>query len=105
MSVAMIEVSTLTASSSKANTQEPAADFLDAAARREPEAFKELVTMYGPRIFRLAKNITRNREDAEEVSQDSFTRAFLHMDTFRGDSCFYTWLVRIAINQALMKLR
>jgi RNA polymerase sigma-70 factor (ECF subfamily) len=63
------------------------------------------VTRYGPRIFRLAQNITRNREDAEEVSQDSFARAFLHVDSFRGDSRFYTWLARIAINQALMKLR
>src|SRR2546422_1469303 len=39
------------------------------------------------------------------VSQDSFAQAFLHMDTFRGDSRFYTWLARIAINQSLMKLR
>jgi RNA polymerase sigma-70 factor (ECF subfamily) len=105
MSVAMNEVNALTASSSEASSQEPTAAFLDAAARREPEAFKKLVTLYGPRIFRLAQNITRNHEDAEEVSQDSFTRAFLHMDTFRGDSRFYTWLVRIAINQSLMKLR
>src|ERR1700685_1709539 len=105
MSVAMNKVSRSMASGGGVNSQEPAAAFLDAAARHEPEAFKELVTMYGPRIFRLAQNITRNREDAEEVSQDSFTRAFLHMDTFRGDSRFYSWLVRIAINQSLMKLR
>jgi RNA polymerase sigma-70 factor (ECF subfamily) len=105
MSVAMNEVSSSAAVGGGANSEEPAAAFLDAAARHEPEAFKELVTMYGPRIFRLAQNITRNHEDAEEVSQDSFTRAFLHMDTFRGDSRFYTWLVRIAINQSLMILR
>jgi RNA polymerase sigma-70 factor (ECF subfamily) len=53
----------------------------------------------------VAQGITKNHEDAEEVSQDSFTRAFLRMDTFRGDSRIYTWLVRIAINQSLMKLR
>src|SRR5580704_1117548 len=88
-----------------ATLQEPEAALLDGARRRDPEAFKELVTRYGPRIFHLAQNIIRNREDAEEVSQDSFTRAFLHMDSFRGDSRFYTWLVRIAINQSLMKLR
>jgi RNA polymerase sigma-70 factor (ECF subfamily) len=87
------------------NSQGPDAALVDAARRRDPEAFKELVTRYGPRIFRLAQKITRNREDAEEVSQDSFTRAFLHMDRFRGDSRFYTWLTRIAINQSLMKLR
>jgi len=106
MSVAMNEVSTWKASGrGAANSQEPEAALLDAARRRDPGAFKELVSRYGPRIFRLAQNITRNREDAEEVSQDSFTRAFLHMDAFRGDSRFYTWLVRIAINQSLMKLR
>jgi RNA polymerase sigma-70 factor (ECF subfamily) len=106
MSVAMNEVSTWKASGrGAANSQEPEATLLGAARRRDPEAFKELVTTYGPRILRLAQGITRNREDAEEVSQDSFTRAFLHMDTFRGDSRFYTWLVRIAINQSLMKLR
>src|SRR5580658_10676618 len=106
MSVAMNEVSTWKASGrGAANSQEPEATLLGAARRRDPEAFKELVTTYGPRILRLAQGITRNHEDAEEVSQDSFTRAFLHMDTFRGDSRFYTWLVRIAINQSLMKLR
>src|SRR6202030_2991867 len=107
MPVVMNEARTLEASGRvAASSPEPeAAALLDAARRRDPEAFKELVTRYGPRIFRLAQNITRNREDAEEVSQDSFARAFLHLDTFRGDSRYYTWLARIAINQALMKLR
>src|SRR5258708_37544307 len=81
------------------------AALVEAARRHDPDAFEEIVTRYGARIFRLARNITRNREDAEEVSQDSFARAFLHVDSFRGDSRFYTWLTRIAINQALMKLR
>jgi len=106
MSQAMNERNTWKPSSrGAANSQEPEVELLDAARRGDPEALKGLVTKYGPRIFRLAQNITRNREDAEEVSQDSFTRAFQHMDTFRGDSRFYTWLVRIAINQSLMKLR
>jgi len=87
------------------NSQEPDAALVDAARKRDPDAFNELITRYGPRIFRLAQRITRNREDAEDVSQDSFAQAFLHMDTFRGDSRFYTWLARIAINQSLMKLR
>jgi RNA polymerase sigma-70 factor (ECF subfamily) len=87
------------------NSREPDAPLVDAARRRDPEAFEEIVTIYGPRIFRLAQRITRNREDAEEVSQDSFARAFLRMDTFRGDSRFSTWLTRIATNEALMKLR
>jgi RNA polymerase sigma-70 factor (ECF subfamily) len=87
------------------NSQDLDAKLMDAARSRDPVAFKELMTRYGPRIFRLAQTITRNREDAEEVSQDSFLRAFRHLDTFRGDSRFYTWLTRIAINQSLMKLR
>jgi RNA polymerase sigma-70 factor (ECF subfamily) len=87
----------------RARTEEMA--LLNAARRRDPDAFGELVTRYGPRILRLAQKITRNHEDAEEVFQDSFVRSFLHMDTFRGDSRFYTWLARIAINQSLMKLR
>ena len=105
-SVVMNQASTLRTNIAVAvNSREPDAALVDAAGRRDPEAFKELVSRYGPRIFRLAQRITRNREDAEEVSQDSFTRAFLHMDTFRGDSSFSTWLTRIAINQSLMKLR
>jgi RNA polymerase sigma-70 factor (ECF subfamily) len=86
-------------------SRESDAPLVDAARRCEPEAFKELMTKYGARVFRIAIRITRNHEDAEEVSQDAFARAFLHIDTFRGDSGFYTWLVRIAINQSLMKLR
>lgn len=78
---------------------------VSAVRRRDPDAFAELVTTYGPRIFRLAQRITRNHEDAEEVFQDSFVRSFIHLDTFRGDSRFYTWLARIAVNQSLMKLR
>jgi RNA polymerase sigma-70 factor (ECF subfamily) len=87
----------------RAGTDEMA--LVNAARRRDPDAFEELMTRYGPRILRLAQKITRNHEDAEEVFQDSFVRSFLHMDTFRGDSRFYTWLARIAVNQSLMKLR
>ena len=106
MSVVMNVVSTFREGGEVAvNSQESDAALVKAARGQDPEAFEELVTRYGPRIFRLAQRITRNREDAEEVSQDSFARAFLHMDTFRGDSRFSTWLSRIAINQSLMKLR
>jgi RNA polymerase sigma-70 factor, ECF subfamily len=106
MSVVANVVSTLTANGEVAvNSQEPDAALVDGARRHDPEAFKQLMTRYSPRIFRLAQRITRNREDAEEVSQDSFARAFLRLDTFRGDSRFSTWLSRIAVNQSLMKLR
>ena len=50
-------------------------------------------------------NITQNREDAEDVLQEAFLKAYEHLDQFQGNSRFYTWIVRIAVNQALMKLR
>jgi RNA polymerase sigma-70 factor, ECF subfamily len=68
-------------------------------------AFEELVNRYERKIFRLGMNITQNREDAEDVMQDAFLKSFQNLDQFRGNSRFYTWLVRIAVNEALMKLR
>src|SRR6516165_7026453 len=64
-------------------------------------AFEELVSRYEDKIFRLAKNITGNREDAEDAMEDAFFKAFAHLDDFHGESRFYTWLVRIAANEAL----
>jgi RNA polymerase sigma-70 factor (ECF subfamily) len=78
---------------------------LAAAKNGEPAAFQELLTRHERRIFRLAQNLTQNREDAEEVMQDAFLRAFTHLEGFKGDARFSTWLTRIAINEALMKLR
>ena len=71
----------------------------------DQSAFAELVNRYERKIYRLAKNITRNDEDAEDVLQDAFLKAYTHLDSFKGDSKFYTWIVRIAVNEALMRLR
>ena len=68
-------------------------------------AFGELVRQYERKVYSLAKHITQNDEDAEDVLQESFLKAYTHLDSFHGDSKFYTWLVRIAVNEALMKLR
>ena len=68
-------------------------------------AFGELVRRYEGKIFRLAQHITQNREDAEDVLQETFLKAYEHLDQFQGNSKFYTWVVRIAVNQSLMKLR
>jgi len=68
-------------------------------------AFEELVNRYEKKIYRLGMNITGNREDAEDVLQEAFLKAFEHLPEFREDSRFYTWIVRIAVNEALMKLR
>jgi RNA polymerase sigma-70 factor (ECF subfamily) len=69
------------------------------------EAFTELVTRYEGNIYRLARHITQNPEDAEDVLQETFLKAYEHLGDFQGNSKFYTWLVRIAVNQSLMKLR
>jgi|SRR5579863_239688 len=76
-----------------------------AAQAGQLEAFETLVERYERKIFRLTLNITQNREDAEDAMQEAFLKAFEHLGEFQGNSRFYTWLVRIAVNQALMKLR
>jgi RNA polymerase sigma-70 factor (ECF subfamily) len=76
-----------------------------AAKAGDPAAYEELVNRYEKKIFRLTMNITRNREDAEDAMQDAFMKAYSHLDKFHEDSRFYTWLVRIAANEALMRLR
>jgi RNA polymerase sigma-70 factor, ECF subfamily len=86
----------------------PVDDELELVARsREGDtaSFSTLLRRYEGKIFRLAMNITQNREDAEDVLQESFLKAYEHLDQFLGNSKFYTWIVRIAVNQALMKLR
>jgi RNA polymerase sigma-70 factor (ECF subfamily) len=76
-----------------------------AAKAGNTAAFEELVNRYERKIFRLTMNITRNHEDAEDAMQDAFMKAYSHLDRFQEDSRFYTWLVRIAANEALMRLR
>ena len=68
-------------------------------------AFGELVRRYERRVFRTARNILQNDEDAEDVLQEAMLKAFEHLDSFQEQSKFYTWLVRIAVNESLMKLR
>lgn len=76
-----------------------------AAKAGDGAAFEELVNRYERKIFRLTMNITGNREDAEDAMQDAFLKSYAHLKDFQGDSRFYTWLVRIAANEALMRLR
>jgi RNA polymerase sigma-70 factor (ECF subfamily) len=81
-------------------------DVLVAEARAgNAESFVALINQYDRHIYRLALNITGNQEDAEDVLQDSFLKAYTNLAQFQGNSRFYTWLVRIAVNEALMKLR
>jgi RNA polymerase sigma-70 factor, ECF subfamily len=75
------------------------------AREGDSAAFSELVNQYSRKIYRLAKHITQNDSEAEDVLQETFLKAFEHLGDFQGQSKFYTWIVRIAVNESLMKLR
>jgi len=79
--------------------------FLAAAKRGDSAAFEILYKQSANTVFHVAQRMMRNNEDAEDVVQESFRQAFIHLKSFNGDSRFSTWLSRIAINAALMKLR
>lgn len=68
-------------------------------------AFEELIKRYDRKLFRMAQYLMHNREDAEDAVQEAFLKAFLHLDQFREEAKFSTWLIRIAMNQSLMMLR
>jgi RNA polymerase sigma-70 factor, ECF subfamily len=71
----------------------------------DPAAFEELVKRYDRKLFRIAQHITHNREDAQDAVQDAFLKVFRKLTQFRENSQFSTWLIRIAVNESLMKLR
>jgi RNA polymerase sigma-70 factor (ECF subfamily) len=81
------------------------ASLVASAKAGDAHAFEELVNRYERKIFRLTKHITQNDADAEDAMQDAFLKAFRHLSEFEGGSRFYTWLVRIAVNESLMRLR
>ena len=90
-----------------ANENEPHPDvaLVERVKSGDISAYDELVRKYDRQIFRIAQHITQNREDAEDVMQDAFLKAYEKLDQFQGNSKFYTWLVRIAVNESLMRLR
>jgi RNA polymerase sigma-70 factor (ECF subfamily) len=91
--------------SKKAVAAEDELVLVKAAKAGEMSAFEELVRRYDRNIFRIAQHITQNREDAEDVTQDAFLKAYQNLASFQEQSKFYTWLVRIAVNESLMRLR
>ncbi len=78
---------------------------VEQAKQGDSDAFLTLASHYERNIFRLTLNITGNHEDAEDATQETFLKALANLQNFHGDSRFYTWIVRIAMNEALMKLR
>jgi RNA polymerase sigma-70 factor (ECF subfamily) len=80
-------------------------DLVLAAQRGEQPAFRELVTRYENKVYHIALKMLRNEQDAEDVLQETFINVYRHLDSFRGDSEFSTWVYRIATNASLMKIR
>ena len=78
---------------------------LQRARQGDRNAFAELVKMYGDRIYGLALRMTGNEKDAEDVYQDTFLMALRKLDQFKGESSFFTWVYRIAINMAISKIK
>lgn len=80
-------------------------DLVRRALRRDEAAVRALTTRYNRRLFRVARGILRNDAEAEDVVQETYVRAFTGLDMFRGDAAFGTWITRIAMNEALGRLR
>ena len=85
--------------------EHPDVRLVNLAKGGDVHAFETLVKQYDRQVFRIAQHITQNREDAEDVMQDAFLKAYEKLNQFQGNSKFYTWLVRIAVNESLMRLR
>jgi RNA polymerase sigma-70 factor (ECF subfamily) len=68
-------------------------------------AFEQLVKRYDRKLLRIAQSVTHNREDSQDAVQEAFLKAYQNLAAFREDSQFSTWLIRITVNQSLMKLR
>jgi RNA polymerase sigma factor (sigma-70 family) len=83
----------------------PDADLVARIGRDDHAAFEVLMRRYNARLFRVARAILKDDAEAEDAVQDAYLEAFRHIGEYRGDAQVSTWLTRIAINQALMRLR
>jgi RNA polymerase sigma-70 factor (ECF subfamily) len=75
------------------------------ARQRDEAAVRALMGRYNRRVYRIARSVVRDDSEAEDVVQDAYVRAFTHLDKFRGEASFATWLTRIVYNTALGRLR
>jgi RNA polymerase sigma-70 factor (ECF subfamily) len=80
-------------------------DLVNLARARDEAAVRAITKRYNRRLFRIARSILRNDAEAEDVVQETYVRAFTGLDLFRGDARFGTWITRIAMNEALGRLR
>lgn len=81
------------------------AELVRRAAAREGAAFRTIMERHNRRLYRIARSIVQNDSEAEDVVQEVYLNAFTHLDGFRGESSFATWLARITMNEALGRLR
>jgi RNA polymerase sigma-70 factor (ECF subfamily) len=81
------------------------AELVRRALARDGAAFRTIMERYNRRLYRIARGILRNDTEAEDVVQEAYVGAFAHLQDFRGESSLVTWLSRIAINEALGRLR
>jgi RNA polymerase sigma-70 factor, ECF subfamily len=81
------------------------AELVQLACQRDGAAFRAIMQRHNRRLYRLARSVTRNDTEAEDVVQEAYVRAFSNLATFRGESSLATWLSRIALNEALGRLR
>src|SRR3990172_3852562 len=87
------------------NEDRSASISLEALRRGDRVEFSRLVESYSPLVFRLGLKILNNPQDAEDVLQETFIKAYRHLGSFDGRASLPTWLYRIANNEALMVLR
>src|SRR5216684_4353415 len=80
-------------------------ELVHASKNGDVAAFEQLVKRHDRRLHRIAQHVLHNTEDSEDAVQEAFLKAFQHLADFREDSQFSTWLIRITVNQSLMKLR
>jgi RNA polymerase sigma-70 factor, ECF subfamily len=80
-------------------------DLVYATRNGDDAAFEQLVKKYDRKLLRIAQSVTHNTEDSQDAVQEAFLKAYQNLGEFRGDSQFSTWLIRITVNQSLMKLR
>ncbi len=76
-------------------------DLVRASRRGDEEAFRELVERYQRKVVAVALGMVHNRDDAVEIAQETFVKAYENLDRFKGESSFYTWLYRIVVNRAI----
>jgi RNA polymerase sigma-70 factor (ECF subfamily) len=102
-----VQAASKPATSSRAgdDTRETDLELVRRCQKGDSKAFEDLLGRYRRKVYGLAMGMTGNRDDAMDVMQDAFVRVFRHIQSFQGDSSFYTWLYRITMNLCIDHVR